>query len=85
LIIQEVLHRLMIADLQITSGEKDLQKIKQHIKKVPQSFHNAKDATIVSLADAYGIYAIATNDLDFISIPGLHIFKPETDKEESTS
>lgn len=38
IVIQEVLHRLMIAELQKISGEKDLQKIKNHIRKKPQSF-----------------------------------------------
>ncbi|NLL11151.1 MAG: type II toxin-antitoxin system VapC family toxin [Methanomicrobiales archaeon] len=38
IVIQEVLHRLMIAELQKISGEKDLQKIKNHIRKNPQLF-----------------------------------------------
>lgn len=38
IVIQEVLHRLMIAELQKISGEKSLQKIKNHIRKNPQSF-----------------------------------------------
>lgn len=39
IVIQEVLDRLMIAELQKVSGEKDLQKIKCHIREKPQSFH----------------------------------------------
>lgn len=40
IVIQEVIHRLMIVELQKISGEKDLQKIKHHIRKNPQSFQN---------------------------------------------
>jgi len=38
IVIQEVLHRLMIAELQKKSGEKDLQKIKHHIRKTLNHF-----------------------------------------------